>query len=59
MVEWKVENESNMKQYEVEKSVDGNKFTKAATIEAINGRANDYNWLDQHVSAGYNYYRIL
>lgn len=59
MVEWKVENESNMKQYEVEKSVDGNKFTKAATIEAINGRANDYNWLDQHVSAGNNFYRIL
>ena len=58
LVEWKVENESNIQQYEVEKSVDGNSFSKLATVKAINGAANNYNWLDQHAAAGYNYYRI-
>jgi hypothetical protein len=57
-VEWNVENESNMQQYEVEKSSDGNSFTKVATIAAINGVANNYHWLDQQILPGYNYYRI-
>jgi hypothetical protein len=57
-VEWNVENESNMQQYEVEKSSDGNSFTKVATIAAINGIANNYHWLDQQLLPGYNYYRI-
>jgi subtilisin-like proprotein convertase family protein len=58
LVEWKVENESNLKQYEVEKSLDGNSFSKAATIAASNNRAGIYNWLDQKAVTGYNYYRI-
>ncbi len=57
-VEWKVENESNMKQYEIEKSLDGNQFSKVAAVAAINGSANNYSWLDKKASAGYNYYRI-
>lgn len=57
-VTWKVENESNMQQYEVEKSIDGNIFTKAGTVVAKNGGANNYHWLDQKVTPGYNYYRI-
>jgi len=58
IVEWSVENESNMQQYEVEKSSDGNSFTKVATVAAINGVANNYQWLDQNITSGYNYYRI-
>ena len=57
-VEWKVENESNMVEYEVEKSTDGNKFSKAATTPALNGAANQYSWLDKNPVTGYNYYRI-
>ncbi|MDP4285212.1 MAG: T9SS type A sorting domain-containing protein [Bacteroidota bacterium] len=57
-VNWKVENESNMKQYEVEKSTDGSHFVTVATIAAINGTANSYSWLDKDAVAGYNYYRI-
>ena len=57
-VEWKVENESNMNQYEVEKSVDGSRFTKAGTITAANRGAGSYNWLDEKATTGYNYYRI-
>ena len=57
-VEWKVENESNMAQYEVEKSVDGIQFSKAITLASKNGAANSYSWLDKNTVTGYNYYRI-
>lgn len=57
-VEWTAENESNMKEYHVEKSNDGNHFTKATSVEAKNAALNNYNWLDVHPSQGYNYYRI-
>jgi hypothetical protein len=57
-VEWKVENESNMKHYEVEKATDGINFTKMMTLAAINTGATGYSWLDQHPNVGYNYYRI-
>jgi hypothetical protein len=57
-VEWKVENQSKLKQYEVEKSVDGSGFSKVVTIAVDNSSASVYNWLDQNVVDGYNYYRI-
>lgn len=58
IVEWKTENESNLKQFEVEKSIDGNRFTTVATIAAGNKSAGAYNWLDKNAASGYNYYRI-
>jgi uncharacterized repeat protein (TIGR01451 family) len=58
LVEWEVENETNMKQYEVERSSDGIHFTKAATVAAANRESVEYSWLDENASAGYNYYRI-
>lgn len=57
-VEWKVENQSKMQQYEIEKSADGNQFTKVASIAANNSDAATYNWIDAHAITGYNYYRI-
>jgi len=57
-VTWKVENENNMRQYEVQRSLDGNNFLKVSTIDAINGGANNYSWNDEHPLSGYNYYRI-
>ena len=57
-VEWKVENESNLKQYDVEKSVDWNHYATANTVAANNAALSNYNWLDVHPSEGYNYYRI-
>jgi hypothetical protein len=59
-VEWNVSNESSISRYEVEKSVDGARFTKAAAVTAINastGKA-QYSWLDVTPAQGYNYYRI-
>lgn len=58
LVKWTIENETNMKQYEVERSSDGIHFAKAAMIVATNQKAVDYNWMDQNASTGYNYYRI-
>jgi len=59
-VEWKVENEMNVKQYEVEKSTNGSQFTtlaiKAAT--ANGGRPAIYASADISPAGGYNYYRI-
>ncbi|MEP6948534.1 MAG: immunoglobulin domain-containing protein [Ginsengibacter sp.] len=58
-VEWKTENESNLKQYSLEKSVDGNQYIPATTVAANNTASGIYNWLDVNPSQGYNYYRIL
>ena len=57
-VEWKVESESNIKQYEIEKSLDGNHYTKAGIVAANNSTVNNYNWLDTQATTGCNYYRI-
>ena len=59
-VEWTVENEMNMKQYEAEKSINGTQFAtltvKAAT--ANGGHAANYVTADVNPVEGYNYYRI-
>jgi len=59
-VEWRVENEKDMKQYEVEKSADGIQFTtmsiKAAAVNG--GRSASYVTIDVAPITGYNYYRI-
>lgn len=60
LVSWKVENESQIDHYEVEKSADGRQFSKIGDrIATGNGGATvQYNWLDRQVLNGYNYYRI-
>ncbi|MEO6894880.1 MAG: T9SS type A sorting domain-containing protein, partial [Ginsengibacter sp.] len=57
-VEWNVENQSSMKQYEVERSADGNKFSNVAVIDANNNLTFAYSWLDESPLQGNNYYRI-
>jgi hypothetical protein len=58
-VEWIAENESNLGQYNVEKSVDGNHYVPVKTIAANNSVLSNYSWLDVNPSEGYNYYRIV
>jgi hypothetical protein len=57
-VEWKVENEQDIQQYEVERSSDGVNFNKVATVAALNNGTQNYQWLDEHPVTGTNYYRI-
>jgi hypothetical protein len=57
-VEWSTENESNLKNYTVEKSIDGINFSAAFRINAKNTSSNIYQWIDNHPKNGENYYRI-
>ena len=59
-VEWKVENEMNIKQYEVEKSTDGIHFATIAiqAATANGGSSAVYLATDAKLVFGYNYYRI-
>ncbi len=59
-VEWRVDNEVNMKQYEVEKSTDGNTFTGIAQQKptANNGGSAVYVNADASPVTGFNYYRV-
>ncbi|CAN5619087.1 hypothetical protein BH11BAC5_BH11BAC5_19770 [soil metagenome] len=59
LVSWTVGGEQGTKNYDVEKSTDGNQFTKTGTVLASNlaGGAN-YQWLDDKAATGNNYYRI-
>ncbi len=61
LVEWKVENELNIDHYEVEKSADGQHFTKVNSQPARGnnqGAAIQYSWLDTSPLDGANFYRI-
>ncbi len=57
-VEWQTANEIEVKQYDVEKSADGNLFVYNATITAHNAPYNIYTWLDENALSGYNNYRL-
>ncbi len=58
-VEWEVENELNINKYEIEKSVDGEYFTRVNSTLAIGTtRSAKYQWLDVNPFLGYNFYRI-
>jgi len=55
-----VENEVNMKQYEVEKSINGTQFTTMSIkpASANSGRSAIYFVTDANPVEGYNYYRV-
>jgi len=57
-VDWKVENETGIVKYELEKSTDGYSFTKATTINvSSNNGSSNYSWIDKEISNN-NFYRI-
>lgn len=55
-VNWDVQNEINVKQYEVEKSTDGVTFNKVGAVSA--NASGQYNWVDMDLVNGEDYYRI-
>jgi hypothetical protein len=59
-VEWKVDNETNINQYVVEKSLDGTSFNKLATTPATanGGHSASYQVTDSIPADSYNYYRV-
>ncbi|HRO47719.1 T9SS type A sorting domain-containing protein [Agriterribacter sp.] len=58
-LQWETENEQNTSHFEIEKSTDGNNFTKIGTQASYNspGR-HSYNTTDRTPVAGSNFYRI-
>ena len=57
-VDWTTQTEQNMKQYNVEKSIDGAHFSSGQDIAAGNLSLNNYSWTDANPADGYNYYRV-
>jgi hypothetical protein len=59
LLNWKTENEIEVKNYEVEKSIDGTSFTTVNTINAKNETSNEYSTTDNVITnSGTIYYRI-
>ncbi|MEO6233207.1 MAG: T9SS type A sorting domain-containing protein [Ferruginibacter sp.] len=61
LINYKVENEINIKTYEVEHSVNGQSFTKLADVAINAGRdvAKSYSYVDETPGSGNNFYRIV
>lgn len=57
-INWKTNDENNLKDYTVEKCVDGKSFSSLESIIANNSKNNSYNYADVHPATGDNYYRI-
>ncbi len=59
-IEWKVENESGIIQYDVERSANGQSFQSIGTLKAGTGYGGTatYHWLDENVLRGNVFYRI-
>ncbi len=54
---WKVGAEINIKQYNIQRSSNGNDFTTIATVNAIGNK--EYNWTDDAVLSDKSFYRIV
>ncbi len=57
-VEWTVENEINISQYQVERSINGKQFFTVATIASKSKSTTPYKWTDNLALSGNNFYRI-
>jgi hypothetical protein len=59
VVSWAVGSEQGIKDYFIEKSTDGNQFTKTGIVVAKNSVVGaSYQWVDAAAAEGNNYYRI-
>lgn len=58
ILQWKIADIQNVKYFEVEKSTDGVKFQKIATLNTVSA-VHQYNFTDKEISAANTYYRIL
>jgi hypothetical protein len=59
-VQWKVENETGIEKYELQRSSDGKSFQTLTTKDAINGAipGASYDWTDLNPLPGNNFYRV-
>ncbi len=57
-IDWTTSNENGIKQFNIEKSVAGDHFTKISDVQANNSTLNNYESADLTPADGYNFYRI-
>jgi hypothetical protein len=58
-VQWTALTELGVKQYQIERSADGQNFLSIGDAAAHNsGNTETYNWIDAQPFIGYNYYRV-
>ncbi len=62
-LEWTTETETNNNRFEIERSIDGNKYQTVATVNTKARQGNsvaklDYSFVDRNVQAGKIYYRL-
>jgi hypothetical protein len=59
-IEWKVENEINIKRYEVERSSNGTDFNtlSSITVSGFKNSFNSYSWIDNQPLSSNSFYRI-
>jgi len=57
-LEWKVENQLNIKSYTIERSIDGLAFNSIATLSANNSSSDVYDWVDVNAISGQSFYRV-
>jgi hypothetical protein len=60
IITWLTAKETDVAYYEIQRSADGTGFSKIATVNANNGYGNNqYQFTDNQVLKGWNYYKIL
>lgn len=57
-INWLTGNEKNVKQLDIERSVNRLEFSKLYSLKAYNNTINNYRWIDVSPKEGDNYYRI-
>lgn len=59
LLSWKTANETKVKHFEIEHSVNGSNFSKIGTVDAANKIAqNNYQFTDRNPATGVNFYRL-
>jgi hypothetical protein len=59
LLTWETANETKVKHFEVEHSVNGSSFSKIGTVDAANKTAkNNYQFTDRNPATGVNFYRL-
>jgi hypothetical protein len=59
LLSWKTANETKVKHFEIEHSVNGANFSKIGTVDAANKVAqNNYQFTDRNPATGVNFYRL-
>lgn len=59
LLEWRTANELNCDYFDIEKSTNGRNFTAIGRVDAKNAASNSYTFIDEQLSYGTNYYRLL